>query len=58
MTDHMAADVIEHALDWSPATGQAATARLLARDVPFSALFAHSDLLALESVAPLVRVAR
>ena len=48
-----AADVIEHALDWSPTSGQAATARLLARRVPFSALFAHSDLLALGAIREL-----
>jgi DNA-binding LacI/PurR family transcriptional regulator len=48
-----AADVIEHALDWSPTSRQAATARLLARRVPFSALFAHSDLLALGAIREL-----
>lgn len=48
-----AVDLVEHALDWSPTSGQAATARLLARGVPFSALFAHSDLLALGAIREL-----
>jgi DNA-binding LacI/PurR family transcriptional regulator len=47
------ADLIEHALDWSPTGGQAATARLLARGEPFTALFAHSDLLALGAIREL-----
>jgi len=46
-------DLIEHAVDWSPMSGQAATSRLLSRDASFSALFAHSDLLALGAVREL-----
>jgi len=47
------AGLVEHAVDWSPMSGQAATARLLARGGTFSALFAHSDLLALGAVREL-----
>jgi DNA-binding LacI/PurR family transcriptional regulator len=46
-------DLVEHALDWSPMSGQAAAARLLARDQSFSAVFVHSDLLALGVVREL-----
>jgi DNA-binding LacI/PurR family transcriptional regulator len=44
------ADLIEHAIDWSPMSGQAAAARLLARDRSFTAVFAHSDLLAVGAI--------
>jgi LacI family transcriptional regulator len=43
-------ELVEPALDWSPMSGQAAAARLLARDRSFSAVFAHSDLLALGAI--------
>jgi DNA-binding LacI/PurR family transcriptional regulator len=46
-------NLVEHAVDWSPMSGQAATSRLLSRGVSFSALFAHSDLLALGAVREL-----
>ncbi|MDX6516251.1 MAG: hypothetical protein QOH73_1917 [Gaiellaceae bacterium] len=46
-------DLVEHALDWSPMSGQAAAARLLSRDQSFSAVFVHSDLLALGVVREL-----
>lgn len=46
-------DLVEHAFDWSPMSGQAAAARLLARGESFTALFAHSDLLALGAVREL-----
>ncbi len=45
--------LIEHAVDWSPMSGQAATSRLLSRGESFSALFTHSDLLALGAVREL-----
>jgi DNA-binding LacI/PurR family transcriptional regulator len=48
-----AAELVEDALDWSPTSGQAATARLLARGTPFTALFAHSDLVALGAIREL-----
>jgi DNA-binding LacI/PurR family transcriptional regulator len=47
------AELVEDALDWSPTSGQAATARLLARGIPFTALFAHSDLIALGAIREL-----
>jgi DNA-binding LacI/PurR family transcriptional regulator len=43
----------ETAQDWGLESGQAATARLLARRVPFTALFAHSDLIALGAIRQL-----
>jgi DNA-binding LacI/PurR family transcriptional regulator len=46
-------ELVEHASDWSPMSGQAAAARLLARNEPFTALFAHSDLLALGAIREL-----
>jgi LacI family transcriptional regulator len=45
--------LVEHAVDWSPMSGQAATSRLLSRGESFTALFAHSDLLALGAVREL-----
>jgi DNA-binding LacI/PurR family transcriptional regulator len=47
------AALVEDALDWSPTSGQAATARLLARETGFTALFAHSDLIALGAIREL-----
>jgi DNA-binding LacI/PurR family transcriptional regulator len=46
-------ELVEHASDWSPMSGQAAAARLLTRGEPFTALFAHSDLLALGAIREL-----
>jgi DNA-binding LacI/PurR family transcriptional regulator len=46
-------ELVEHALDWSPMSGQAAAARLLGRGESFTALFAHSDLLALGALREL-----
>jgi DNA-binding LacI/PurR family transcriptional regulator len=46
-------DLVEHASDWSPMSGQAAAARLLARGESFSAIFVHSDLLALGAIREL-----
>jgi DNA-binding LacI/PurR family transcriptional regulator len=46
-------ELVEEALDWSPTSGQAATARLLARGADFTALFAHSDLIALGAIREL-----
>lgn len=39
--------------DWGPESGRAATARLLEAGVPFTAIFAQSDLLALGAIAEL-----
>jgi DNA-binding LacI/PurR family transcriptional regulator len=46
-------ELIEHSLDWAPMSGQAAAARLLGRGAEFTALFAHSDLLALGAMREL-----
>ena len=40
----------ETAPDWGLQSGQAATARLLERSAPFTAIFAHSDLIALGAI--------
>jgi DNA-binding LacI/PurR family transcriptional regulator len=43
-------ELVEHTVDWSPMSGQAAAARLLARGGSFTAVFAHSDLLAVGAI--------
>jgi LacI family transcriptional regulator len=43
----------ERADDWGVESGEAAATRLLARDEDFTALFAHSDLIALGAIARL-----
>ena len=43
----------EAAPDWGLESGRAATARLLERRVPFTAIFAHSDLIALGAIREL-----
>jgi LacI family transcriptional regulator len=43
----------ERADDWGVESGEAAATRLLARDEAFTALFAHSDLIALGAIARL-----
>jgi DNA-binding LacI/PurR family transcriptional regulator len=45
--------LVEHAADWGLESGRAAAARLLARDQSFTALFAHSDLIALGAIRQL-----
>jgi LacI family transcriptional regulator len=45
--------LVEHADDWGPESGRAATARLLERGAPFTALFAHSDLAAVGAIRQL-----
>jgi DNA-binding LacI/PurR family transcriptional regulator len=47
------ANLEEHAADWDVESGEAAAARLLQRDRSFTALFAHSDLIALGAIARL-----
>ena len=48
-----AAELVERAVDWGLESGRAAAARLLERDAPFTALFAHSDLIALGAIRQL-----
>jgi LacI family transcriptional regulator len=43
-------DLVERAPDWGPESGQHATARLLERGAGFTAIFAHSDLIALGAI--------
>lgn len=43
-------ELVEHSVDWSPMGGQAAAARLLGRKGAFTAVFAHSDLLAVGAI--------
>jgi LacI family transcriptional regulator len=45
--------LVEHATDWGLATGREAAARLLESNVPFTAIFAHSDLIALGAIRQL-----
>jgi len=45
--------LIEHASDWGLESGRAAAARLLERGAGFTALFAHSDLIALGAIRQL-----
>jgi LacI family transcriptional regulator len=42
--------LVEHATDWGLATGRDAAGRLLGKNVPFTAIFAHSDLIALGAI--------
>ena len=48
-----AAELVERAADWGLESGRTAAARLLERDAPFTALFAHSDLIALGAIRQL-----
>jgi DNA-binding LacI/PurR family transcriptional regulator len=48
-----ATELVERAADWGLESGRAAAARLLERDAPFTALFAHSDLIALGAIRQL-----
>jgi DNA-binding LacI/PurR family transcriptional regulator len=43
-------ELVEHAADWGLEDGLAAASRLLERDAGFTALFAHSDLIALGAI--------
>jgi DNA-binding LacI/PurR family transcriptional regulator len=45
--------LVEHADDWGLESGRAAAARLLEREESFTALFAHSDLIALGAIRQL-----
>jgi DNA-binding LacI/PurR family transcriptional regulator len=45
--------LVEHAADWGLESGRAAAARLLDRGESFTALFAHSDLIALGAIRQL-----
>src|SRR5258708_10765579 len=45
--------LVEYVSDWGLASGQAAAARLLERKVPFTAIFAQSDLIALGAIRQL-----
>ncbi len=45
--------LVEHASDWGLESGRAAAARLLERGESFTALFAHSDLIALGAIRQL-----
>jgi LacI family transcriptional regulator, galactose operon repressor len=45
--------LVEHATDWGLATGREAAARLLESSVDFTAIFAHSDLIALGAIRQL-----
>jgi DNA-binding LacI/PurR family transcriptional regulator len=45
--------LVEHASDWGLESGRAAAARLLEYDAGFTALFAHSDLIALGAIRQL-----
>jgi DNA-binding LacI/PurR family transcriptional regulator len=45
--------LVEHASDWGLESGRAAAASLLQRGVAFTALFAHSDLIALGAIRQL-----
>jgi DNA-binding LacI/PurR family transcriptional regulator len=45
--------LVEQAHGWDPADGQAAMARLLARGMSFTALFAYSDLIAIGAIQQL-----
>jgi LacI family transcriptional regulator len=45
-----AAELVEHAADWGLEDGVTAVSRLLDRDAGFTALFAHSDLIALGAI--------
>jgi DNA-binding LacI/PurR family transcriptional regulator len=47
------AELVERAADWGLESGRAAAARLLERGAPFTALFAHSDLIALGAIRQL-----
>ena len=44
------AELVEHAFDWGLESGHTAAARLLERGADFTALFAHSDLIALGAI--------
>jgi len=44
------AELVEHGADWGLECGHAATERLLARGRKFTAIFAHSDLIALGAI--------
>jgi LacI family transcriptional regulator len=46
-------ELAEHASDWGLESGRAAAARLLLRGAAFTALFAHSDLIALGAIREL-----
>jgi DNA-binding LacI/PurR family transcriptional regulator len=46
-------ELVEHASGWGLESGQAAAAGLLARGVDFTAVFAHSDLIALGAIRAL-----
>jgi LacI family transcriptional regulator, galactose operon repressor len=45
--------LVAHATDWGLATGREAAARLLASNAAFTAIFAHSDLIALGAIRQL-----
>jgi len=45
--------LVEYVSDWGLASGQAAAARLLEKNAPFTALFAQSDLIALGAIRQL-----
>jgi LacI family transcriptional regulator, galactose operon repressor len=47
------ARLVEHAADWGLESGRAAAGRLLERGAAFTALFAHSDLIALGAIRQL-----
>ena len=48
-----AAELVERAADWGLESGRASAARLLERGAQFTALFAHSDLIALGAIRQL-----
>ncbi len=50
--------LVERASDWGLESGRAAAARLLERGADFTALFAHSDLIALGAIRQLREVSR
>jgi len=50
--------LVEHASDWGLESGRAAAARLLERGADFTALFAHSDLIAIGAIRQLREVRR
>lgn len=50
--------IVEHATDWGLESGREAAARLLGTNAPFTAIFAHSDLVAIGAIRQLREAGR